>query len=227
MVTLFFHTATTFHITYYQTHIYLCEKHFRFDFPIELIISTLLLSRIPSLISIFSAVKCHVSRAYFCDYLSSSHAKMVLQIFVLSIFFISLFNKAIACPLGCSCNGELFKRLISDKAGYHSESSISCTFLTKPELYVFLEVLKDSPFNETTDLSLASIDNFWLRMLPDMPKLRYRKNSINVSQILFRVLKVQSSPSLDDSDWFLRRNQFPELQTLHFKNCSLKVTRAD
>ncbi|CAB01749.2 Ig-like domain-containing protein [Caenorhabditis elegans] len=118
---------------------------------------------------------------------------MVLQIFVLSIFFISLFNKAIACPLGCSCN----------------ESSISCTFLTKPELYVFLEVLKDSPFNETTDLSLASIDNFWLRMLPDMPKLR--------------VLKVQSSPSLDDSDWFLRRNQFPELQTLHFKNCSLKT----
>uniref|UniRef100_A0A1I7TMU7 Ig-like domain-containing protein n=1 Tax=Caenorhabditis tropicalis TaxID=1561998 RepID=A0A1I7TMU7_9PELO len=86
-------------------------------------------------------------------------------------------------------------------------SAVTCISLTKQEFESLVISLKDAPYNATSELSLTSIANFSMSSLPEIPKLKF--------------LKVSSSPG--DNDWFLRRNQFPELQTLHFTKCQLKV----
>ncbi|KAF1749133.1 hypothetical protein GCK72_025600 [Caenorhabditis remanei] len=98
-----------------------------------------------------------------------------------------------SCPIGCSCNG----------------TSVTCTSLTNLELDLLVTTLKETPYNETTELYLDSVENLSMSLIPDM--------------LVLRVLKINSFPSSGDNDWFLRRHQFPELQTLHFINCGLKI----
>ncbi|EFO98178.1 hypothetical protein CRE_15414 [Caenorhabditis remanei] len=98
-----------------------------------------------------------------------------------------------SCPIGCSCNG----------------TSVTCTSLTNLELDLLVTTLKEAPYNETTELYLDSVENLSMSLIPDM--------------LVLRVLKINSSPSTGDNDWFLRRHQFPELQILHFINCGLKI----
>ncbi|CAO4387092.1 unnamed protein product [Caenorhabditis nigoni] len=86
-------------------------------------------------------------------------------------------------------------------------SSITCISLSKTEFDLLTTTLKEAPYNETTELYLSAVEEFLFTSLPDMLKLN--------------VLKIHASPG--DSEWFLRRHQFPELQTLHFIKCDLKT----
>ncbi|EGT40413.1 hypothetical protein CAEBREN_28333 [Caenorhabditis brenneri] len=86
-------------------------------------------------------------------------------------------------------------------------TAVTCYHLSKLEFDLVTDGLKEDPYNETTELYLFNVANFSFTLLPYMPKLQ--------------ILKVHSSPG--DNEWFLRRNQFPELQTLHFTKCQLKV----